>query len=169
MPGPELHQILLTAEARVTIYDDRLEVKIALGKLLHLAVGPEHIGTYADLLDSGQVVRTMPMEMKRRGQELKLIFAASGAANGVAVHPKLVELIAKALRARVMLLNQPGEICPLERPHLTRLARLSYLAPDIINAILDGRQPLDLTPRALLRTARLPTSWSDQRRLLGFR
>ena len=29
--------------------------------------------------------------------------------------------------------------------YFTRLIRLSYLAPDIIEAILDGRQPRDLT------------------------
>ena len=34
--------------------------------------------------------------------------------------------------------------------YFTRLVRLSYLAPDIIQAILDGRQPRNLTPDKLL-------------------
>src|SRR5437773_12422060 len=44
----------------------------------------------------------------------------------------------------------------VSRSYFTRLVRLSYLAPDIIQAILDGRQPRDLTPEKLLAHSRLP-------------
>jgi hypothetical protein len=50
----------------------------------------------------------------------------------------------------------------------TALVRLSYLAPDIIQAILDGRQPRNLTPDKLLAHSRLPLAWHDQRTTLGF-
>ena len=40
--------------------------------------------------------------------------------------------------------------------YFTRLVRLSYLAPDITEAILDGRQPRDLTADQLLAHSRLP-------------
>ena len=50
----------------------------------------------------------------------------------------------------------------------TRLVRLSYLAPDITQAILDGRQPPDLTAEKLLEHSRLPLAWPDQRIALGF-
>jgi hypothetical protein len=46
--------------------------------------------------------------------------------------------------------------------------RLSYLAPDITQAILDGRQPSDLTAEKLLEHSRLPLAWLDQRIVLGF-
>ena len=46
--------------------------------------------------------------------------------------------------------------------------RLSYLAPDIAQAILDGRQPRGLTPDRLLAHSRLPLAWHDQRTALGF-
>jgi hypothetical protein len=49
----------------------------------------------------------------------------------------------------------------------TRLARLNYLAPDIIAAIRDGTQPPALTCRTLM-AAKLPMDWALQRRLLGF-
>ena len=49
-----------------------------------------------------------------------------------------------------------------------RLVRLSYLAPDITKAILDGRQPGDLTAEKLLEHSRLPLAWHDQRIALGF-
>lgn len=49
----------------------------------------------------------------------------------------------------------------------SRLVRLNYLAPDIVTAILDGKQPEGLT-RKSLTTIDLPLDWSLQRRLLGF-
>ena len=52
--------------------------------------------------------------------------------------------------------------------YFTRLVRLSYLAPDITEAILDGRQPRDLTADNLLAHSRLPLAWREQRTVLGF-
>jgi len=52
--------------------------------------------------------------------------------------------------------------------YFTRLVRLSYLAPDITRAILDGRQPRDLTAEKLPEHSRLPLAWHDQRTALGF-
>jgi hypothetical protein len=49
-----------------------------------------------------------------------------------------------------------------------RLARLKYLAPDIVTAILDGRHPVQLTARRLLRATHIPITWDDQRVSLGF-
>ena len=52
--------------------------------------------------------------------------------------------------------------------YFTRLVRLSYLAPDITEAIPDGRQPPDLTADKLLAHSRLPLGWHEQRTVLGF-
>jgi site-specific DNA recombinase len=56
----------------------------------------------------------------------------------------------------------------VSRSYFTRLVRLSYLAPDITQAILDGRQPRDLTAQKLVEHSRLPLAWHDQRTVLGF-
>jgi site-specific DNA recombinase len=47
--------------------------------------------------------------------------------------------------------------------YFTRLVRLNYLAPDITQAILDGRQPRGLTADKLLAHSRLPLAWPEQR------
>ena len=54
------------------------------------------------------------------------------------------------------------------RSLLRRIVRLAYLAPDITTAILDGRQPANLTAARLSQTSELPLAWSEQRRALGF-
>jgi site-specific DNA recombinase len=53
--------------------------------------------------------------------------------------------------------------------HLAFELRLSYLAPDIVRALLEGRQPIELTKTRLLRLSKdLPHDWSEQRHVLGF-
>ncbi len=44
--------------------------------------------------------------------------------------------------------------------------RLAFLAPDIVEAILDGYQPVDLELERLLKG--IPISWDAQRRAWGF-
>lgn len=53
------------------------------------------------------------------------------------------------------------------RTRLGKLAALACLAPDIITAIVEGRQPASLTARTL-QDIDLPLAWIDQWALLGF-
>jgi len=46
-----------------------------------------------------------------------------------------------------------------------RILRAAFLAPDIVEAILDGRQPRDLSVMELRQPI---ADWDQQRRLLGF-
>ena len=48
------------------------------------------------------------------------------------------------------------------------LLNLALLAPDIVEAIFAGRQPIELTAKRLKRIRDLPLSWAEQRRVLGF-
>ena len=52
--------------------------------------------------------------------------------------------------------------------YFTRIVRLSFLAPEISRAILQGRQPTGLNARKLKASTRLPLHWNEQRALLGF-
>ena len=54
----------------------------------------------------------------------------------------------------------------LSEPHVRRLLRFVYLAPDIVEAIVEGRQPRILTVKLLLRG--IPLDWADQRAAFGF-
>ncbi len=51
---------------------------------------------------------------------------------------------------------------------VSRILPLGLLAPDIVEAILAGRQPVELTAKRLKRIRDLPVSWAEQRRALGF-
>ena len=88
---------------------------------------------------------------------------------------RLIRLLLRARRFNATLAQGEGipfatlaEREGVSRSYFTQLVRLSYLAPDITQAILDGRQPPDLTSEKLLEHSRLPLAWHDQRIVLGF-
>jgi site-specific DNA recombinase len=64
--------------------------------------------------------------------------------------------------------GEVAEAISYSTEHAADLLKVSYLAPDIIAAILDGRQPAGLTRTKLIRWPGLPMDWSQQRIVLGF-
>jgi site-specific DNA recombinase len=50
---------------------------------------------------------------------------------------------------------------------VSRLLPLAFLAPDIIEAILQGRHAADLSAARLTNKLDLPLDWTDQRELIG--
>lgn len=56
----------------------------------------------------------------------------------------------------------------MDRIEISRFLPLALFAPDIVEAILAGTQPVDLTIKKLRRIPALPYAWDEQRSLLGF-
>jgi hypothetical protein len=54
------------------------------------------------------------------------------------------------------------------RRYVARLIPLAFLAPDIVEKILSGDQPVDLTTDELTKRIDLPLDWAEQRGALGF-
>ena len=87
----------------------------------------------------------------------------------------LIRLIGRAHQIRDRLLSNTSltveELAreeDLGPSYVTRLLRLTFLAPDIISGIVTGRHPPDLTTRKLMSDTRLPLDWTEQRARLGF-
>jgi hypothetical protein len=83
-------------------------------------------------------------------------------------HNTLIRALARAHRWKRMLeegrCRSAAEIAEAERvtrSFVNRLLRLSLLAPDIVEAILDGRQPKAMQLEDLTRM--MPTTWAEQR------
>lgn len=111
-----------------------------------------------------------PAQLISAGPEIKRAIAPDSRNSQAHSDPALLRLIAHAFAARRKLVEGRVEptIDSYSDEHVAKLVRLSWLAPDIINAILDGRQPASLSGRRLLRTGDLPLSWPAQRKALGF-
>jgi len=89
--------------------------------------------------------------------------------------PTLLKLLRRAHNWRRQLeTGRPQSIADLavsnsvNASYFTRVLRLAYLAPDIVKAIVSGRQPTELTANRLVRMHELPIDWPSQRQYFGF-
>jgi hypothetical protein len=88
----------------------------------------------------------------------------------------LLDAIARAYRWSNDLLagraRSIGEIARREHltaRHVRRVMRLAFLAPRIVEAIVEGRQPVDLSTLAMTQRIELPPLWSAQQQALKSR
>ena len=118
--------------------------------------------------DEAQPDVSLPMRMAHRGTELKLVLESGDPQR--TPDPVLLKLLALAMSARKSLFSGKADqlTSHYSKRHLWQLLRISFLAPDIVTAIVEGRQPPSLTGRRLLRVTDLPLDWVGQRRVLGF-
>jgi site-specific DNA recombinase len=153
---------------RVELRDDGLRLCINLpveaSAILHGNI-PAHV----------TLNRTIPMQMRRRGVEMKLIIGG-GLETSHGNDPVLVKLIARARRwfdelvsAKAASMADIGRRENVTTRYVSRVVRFAFLAPHIVEQIFDSRQPPEFTAEFLVRRrSELPLAWATQRRLLGF-
>ena len=109
----------------------------------------------------------IPLRVKRRGGRKAMLTAG-----GMLLHGQqditLIKAVARAFRWRRMLetgrYGTIDEIAAAEKindSYVSRVLRLTLLAPDIVEAILDGRQAEGMTLPGLLKG--VPVEWEGQR------
>lgn len=122
--------------------------------------------------DPDGAVQSISVEVKlvRRGNELKLALSPDSKSAKRIADPSLLKLMAQAFAAREHLIDDAESefVGRYSKEHLSKLARLSYLAPDIVSAIINGCQPPQISARQLLRNGNIPFDWAEQRKQLGF-
>ena len=115
-----------------------------------------------------------PLRLQRRGPELRIVLQGA-AAPAPKPDPLLVRRLIEA-RTHVADYLDPGQGLSLSAiarragvhvGDVSRALQLAFLAPDLVEAILDGTQPVALTPERLKRARELPLLWEEQRAMLG--
>ena len=109
----------------------------------------------------------VPFRIVKRGGRKEMILPRSAQTRRQA-DDSLIKALARAFRWKRMLesgefstITELAQCEKIAAPFLTRTMRLAQLAPDLVEAILDGRQPRGLTLEALREP--LPSDWSAQR------
>ncbi|MDH3699760.1 MAG: hypothetical protein OEU46_00485 [Alphaproteobacteria bacterium] len=117
----------------------------------------------------------VPVQLRLRGVELKLVMAAGDTYRQRRPDPALVKAVVRSREWSERLLV--GEVASaselarcegLTKGYVLRLLPFAFLAPDITKAILEGAAPIELTARRLTRAKSLPMDWAAQRQMLGF-
>ncbi|HMN37574.1 MAG TPA: recombinase family protein [Hyphomicrobium sp.] len=155
--------------SRVTLSIGQITLSIGLARLEALLGGRATRAIPTEPVLTVQI----PAKLRRSGKGKRMII---GDTHTNTIDPSLVRLIHEALAVRSVVLADTretlNEITARRRKskgYLTALMRLSYLAPQIIDDILHGRQPPQLSAKHLLRTSStLPLSWDAQRAHLRF-
>ena len=116
----------------------------------------------------------IPLRLRRHGGR-KLVIVPDGLPAPAPRRPDdtLVKALARAWRwkrqiesGKVGSLNDIAEAEKLNSSYVSRIFRLTLLAPDIVEAILAGRQPRTLQLEMLREE--VPVDWDRQREMFGF-
>jgi site-specific DNA recombinase len=182
MPTVSLHDLVRSLVTRAQVHADRVDLDVSSTRLATKllvecsvdgvdGVPDSHVNNDGD---EKELVRlSISARLKRTGKEIK--FFVDGADNYAPADTSLIRLLVRAQKvgARLFETGSPTleDIAREENitaSYASRIVRLNFLAPDIVAAILAGKQPPDLTAKKLMADTRLPLDWRGQRSALGF-
>jgi hypothetical protein len=123
---------------------------------------------------NGAIELTTAVAFKRRGVETKLMLPGLDQQNHSARRdPALIKAIARGrawfdelVTGRALSLQALAKRDGITRRYIRRLVDLAFLSPELVEAILQGRQPLALTATRLTEL-NLPLDWTEQHKLLA--
>ena len=160
--------VLTRLVKRIVVRKDSIEVEIKVAAIW----SAELVAADAD----EEIHRIeVPVLLKRCGMAVRLIVRASGEPVTRRVDARLVALISKAQdwfeRLSSGRCDSVQAIAQQEQfasaGYVMRVIHLAFLAPDIVQAIVRGEQPVEMTADSLIKMGPLPVAWADQRMLLG--
>jgi len=173
LPVARKRAVLTSLIERIEVKIDRIDIGLRPPAPAALLDGPNTSPQGAN--DEETELLSVPVRLRRAGRGIRMVIDGTDPLAVAKPNARLIKLLLRARRFNAALTQGEGiafaELAQREgvsRSYFTRLVRLSYLAPDLTQAILDGRQPRNLTAEKLLEHSRLPLAWHDQRTVLGF-
>ncbi len=170
-PADETIETVRSLLEQVVVEPAQLRITLS-GTGLVTYLGMNHTGV-SHTSDGNPIILTAPMSVRRRGVAQKIILHSNTEAT---FHDdRLIRLVRdahqwlmKITSGQVRSVRQIAHEANRDEGDVSRSLPLAFLAPDIMEAILKGKQPVELTAEKLRRLRRLPPSWEEQRTLLGF-
>ena len=168
--GQDRHSIVRTLISKVIISERQVRMMVSGSGLSNLLKLEEPDRT---LLDNDYEV-VIPARLRPRGVEMKFVITDQAYRQDPKVDAALVQGTVRAktwlmelMAGKVKTMREIAVREKLPERYVRRLLELAFLAPDITEAILDGRQPGDMMLEEIMRNG-LPISWALQRRSLRF-
>ena len=166
--SPVAKTLLTRIVLRIDIREAAISIAMSRNALL------ERLGVNTTGADNSAaaLLIEVPISLRRRGIETKLILKGEGTPTRKP-DPHLCRLIA---RGHTWFDDVAGGISvaaiaareQMDPSDVGKILRFAFLAPDIVQAILAGHQPIELTARKLRKLKSIPSDWQQQRALLGF-
>jgi DNA invertase Pin-like site-specific DNA recombinase len=152
---------------RIDVQRETLEIAIRPAAIPEIVSPDFDPNVAAETADGGSnIILSIAARLKRVGMETKLLIEGAGGGPRREPDRSMLRLLTQAHRYREMLLaaqgktmSQLAEEASVGRPYFCRVVRLGFLAPQIAQAILRGRYPLELTAKHLSHHTKLPNEW----------
>jgi site-specific DNA recombinase len=152
---------LLESGLQITIIQPALRAAL-LDEPLALGKGTQDIFTI-----------TIDVQLKRCGGEVRLVIPSGSEIMPRRTSLPLIKAVARAhrwpekiMRGEFESRQSVAQFADVDQRYAGRILQFAFLAPDIVEAILEGRQPMELTVQKLL--CGVPMNWAEQRRHLNF-
>ncbi len=171
-------QVLQSIVERIVVKADAIVFNLKLGELMERARSVSRASSAAwDGYDWASLTHqiVLPVQIKRSGLVVKLIIQPPEHEIKREADIRMVKLVAKGhewfdllASGKVQSIQEIGDQADVSRGYVSKVIQLRFLAPDIVRAILGGKQPPTLTADKLMRSMPPPIDWQEQRRRLGF-
>jgi hypothetical protein len=166
----KLRELVRTVVETITVDDERVVALLKPAELARILLGEKC--NIPEALQTGAIELRIDAKLRRAGKGIRLVVGG-----GVAEKPdgQMVALLRDAHATRDALLSGRDETIDamaqrlgIKRDNLSAQMRLTYLAPDIVRALVLGWPAEGLTPAGLLALCKdLPHDWLLQRTVLG--
>lgn len=186
MSASDLQQLLTAAQRQAARLDD-LSVDVeTLGSLvdrvqlrrdgIKLTLNLRSLmppGSSAGTQTPPTITRVIPVQMRRRGVETRLVIPGE-ITSPARTDPALLRVVARGYRwftelasGKVTSTSQVAKREGQSHSYVRHLVPLGLLAPSIVEAICAGRQPTGLTAERLKDHSRLSLEWNAQQQQLS--
>jgi len=173
---PSGRRAILTALIdRIDVLRETLEIRVWPGRLPAILADGDERQDWGDGEEDGApvVTLTVPARLRRTGAGTRLLI--DGARAERRPDHSLRRVLAQAYHYHALVMRGGGKTMAalaaeagVGGSYFTRILRLSFLAPDIVHAILQDRHPVELNAKRLVNESRIPIAWEEQRARIGF-
>ena len=169
LPPIKLRELVRTVVETITVDDEKIVALLKPTQVTTILLGDK--GNIPEARQPGAIELRIDAKLRRAGKGIRLV-VGGGVAEKPDVH--MVALLRDAHVTRDALLSGRDETIDamaqrlgIKRDILSAQMRLTYLAPDIVRALVLGRPAEGMTPAGLVSLCKdLPHDWQLQRTLL---
>lgn len=161
---PETKNVLRSVLKRVVVGESDAQIEVDRNKLRFELLGGQSVAQ--DETDSESVRWACPFTIKKRGQQVRIVISA-GDLSGSKPVPSLMKAVARSrdwveqiISGKARTFDDLVETSALTKSYVKRTFRCAVLSPRLVDEILNGWHPSDLTVVGL--TDHLPFEWSEQ-------
>jgi hypothetical protein len=179
MSSQDLRDLLSSFIWRITVIESTIEIKVRSKELRqqlekgNKVIPANHSDAKKPLAPSDWINLTVEAKRRRCGGEVHLVVPPSSSVSREHHKLPLIKALARArgwyekvVQGKAFDMRSLARDAGLTDRYVRKVFRCAFLAPDIVEAILAGRQPQDLNFDKLCQN--LPSNWVEQREQLGF-